>query len=71
MDEEFEEIEIETGNDEFLAMLNHARDDLGATEQPLAAWVTAEPQEPTLWESAKDWLAAVGDLGNNPLPNLQ
>ena len=67
MDEEFEEIEIETGNDEFLAMLNHARDDLGAADQPLAAWVTAEPQEPTLWESAKDWfidefVPEVGDM---------
>ncbi|SRR5581483_6518769 len=52
---EEEEIDIEVGNDEFLAMLNHAREDLGAVEQPLAAWVTAEPQEQSLWDKAADY----------------
>jgi hypothetical protein len=62
-----EEIEIEAGNDEFLAMLNHAREDLGAVEQPLAAWVTAEPPQPSMWEQAADYfidkmVPEVGDM---------
>ncbi len=62
-----ERIEVEMGNDEFLAMLNHAREDLGAVEQPLAAWVTAEPQQASGWDAAKDWfidkfVPEVGDM---------
>lgn len=67
MEEEFEEIEVEVGNDEFLAMLDHAREDLGAVEQPLNAWVTAEPQEQSLWDKAADYfidkmVPEVGDM---------
>jgi hypothetical protein len=62
-----EEIDIEVGNDQFLAALNHARADLGAVEQPLNVWVTAEPPEPGFLDKAADYLMdkvvpEVGDM---------
>lgn len=53
-------------------VLEHAREDFGATDDPRKAWVTAEPPKQSLWDKVADHIIdrVVPEVGNTLMQKI-